>query len=121
MQLSYIIIIMIALTFLNNLKGDIVPGINAAPNESTLEGEVTEIKWLGSAEDKVTLAIKVAEYQSIFGPAFLEKGQIINGFFYTNHLDLQVGDRISAHVEYIGGPTNGVFQLLEYKVISHKN
>lgn len=117
MQLSYIII-MITLIFMNNLKGDILPGINAAPNESALEGEITKITWLGSAEDKVTLAIKVAEYQPVFGPSFLEKEQLINGFFYTNNLDLQVGDRISAHVEYIGGPTNGIFQLLKYKVIS---
>lgn len=94
-----------------------MPGINAAPNESTLYGEVLEINWSGSVEDKVSLSIRVSEYQPVFGPAFMEKNQLIKGFFYTTKLDLHVGDRIFARVEYIGGPSNGVYQLLEHSVL----
>ncbi len=95
-----------------------MPGINAAPNESTLYGEVTEINWSGSENDKVMLKIRVSEFQSVFGPSFLEQGQLIKGFFYTRQLDLHVGEHIFARVEYIGGPANGVYQLLEHKVLS---
>lgn len=117
MGLSYNIII--TLFFLNNLKEIILSGINAAPNESVLKGEITKIEWSGSTDDKVTIIIKVAEYHSIFGPVFLEKGQIISVFFYTNSLDLQLGDHISAHVEYLGSPSKGVFQLLKYKTLNN--
>jgi hypothetical protein len=91
-------------------------GVIAAPNESRVKGVVTDIQWSGSAEDKLALVIRVEEYSPISGPCFLEKDQLINGFFYTNSLDFDIGDTISAKVEYIGGPHKGIYHILQYEV-----
>jgi|GEM_PF-6727957 len=91
-------------------------GVMAAPNESTVKGVVTDIEWSGSPEDKLTVVIRVAEYSPISGPCFLEKDQLITGFFYTISLDFEVGDTISANVEYIGGPHKGIYKLLQHEV-----
>lgn len=84
--------------------------VSAAPNESILVGRVIQLEKQDNGKTKMQL--KIEKVECISGPCFAEKDQQVTCFTFQDTKDLIVGSRIKTKVEYIGGPHNGQYQLL---------
>ncbi|ABM03890.1 hypothetical protein Ping_2147 [Psychromonas ingrahamii 37] len=92
------------------LSGICMANVSAAPNESILIGRVIRLEK--QANGKTEMQLKVEDVECIYGPCFSEKDQEITCFTFQNTKYVIIGSRIKAKVEYIGGPHNGQYQLL---------
>lgn len=84
--------------------------ISAAPNETWLAGQVTQLERLDNG--KVNISIKIASVDCIYGPCFAEIGQEVRCFTFIEIATLAIGQSIRVKAEYIGGPFKGKYQIL---------
>lgn len=88
------------------------PGVPAAPNRSHVKAKVVSKKQSDRFPDKWLLEIEIVDSRSIEGPNFARAGQHTEAFsFDAKIVGVSVGSVISAEAEYLGGPTQGQFQL----------
>ena len=100
----------IGLCLFFTLSGICMANVSTAPNESILVGRVIRLEKKDNG--KMEMQLKIEEIKCIYGPCFSEKNQEIRCFTFQDTKHLLVGSRIKAKVEYIGGPHNGQYQLL---------
>ncbi len=84
-------------------------GVSAAPNESTLSGEVLAINDQGNG--KFQLSFQVSGVERHYGPCFAEPGNTLDCFTFADVAALTPGKRVRAKVEFLGGPHKQICQL----------
>ncbi|ALR17474.1 hypothetical protein [Vibrio natriegens] len=92
-------------------------GVSAAPNQSTLTGQVLAISQNENGKHRVRLLIEQVDRQ--FGPCFTEPGSHLDCFTFDNVDELTVGSQIRGQAEFIGGPHHQECLLSDISVDVH--
>ncbi len=86
-------------------------GIGAAPNKVILTGTVIFVQPL--EDNKVSLTLQLEKVKCMFGPCFAQEGENIRCFSFIKIDSFFLNQKIVATAEYIGGPRDGIYQILE--------
>lgn len=87
-------------------------GVSAAPNRSWITGRVARVEPSATSEGKWYLIVEVQDAEAIEGGLFTHSGEEARVFTFGLAPPVDVGQVISAELEYLGGPTGGEFQLI---------
>jgi hypothetical protein len=86
--------------------------VSAAPNRSRISGTVARVEPSPTSAGKWYLVVAVQHAEAITGGLFARPGDEARVFAFGDAPPVRASDRISAEVEFIGGPTGGEFQLI---------
>ncbi|MBR9876366.1 MAG: hypothetical protein GYB23_19035 [Vibrionaceae bacterium] len=84
-------------------------GVSAAPNQSTLTGQVLAISQNENGKHLVSLQIEQIDCH--FGPCFAELGDRLDCFTFDKVDELKIGSQVRVQAEFIGGPHHQECQL----------